>query len=509
MNQDTETTIIQKEQTPDVILRAVDKLVDTVKPTYGPASNKVIIDKPIYRMVVDDGVQIARDFQLNDPIENAVVKVVRETAIKTNDRVGDGTTSSLIMLQAIMRECRRRGMSGREVELELKAALNQAREQLESQKRDISTKAELEAVARVSFDDDAIASMISELYEKMGPDAVITVDKSPSMETYSESTDGLRIESGYLSPYMVTNPQRMEANLEKPLILVTDYRLTEHTDVLPIMEKLVKANRRELVIIAENIEQKALATLVANRVEGKFHAVGIAFPKNEADISVLLEDIALMTGATLFSESKGNRLENATVEDLGSAKRFTCYRDESVIIEPSAKEEIGNAVTDLRSNIAVEKDEKTRDLLEQRVGRMTNSIAVIKVGAATEQEQKALKYKVEDAVNAVRSAFQNGVVCGAGLSLAGIKTDSNILNRALKYPNRQLFENVGMDMPEDLPEGHALNVVTGKVGPYMEVGVVDPVDVLLAGVESAVSIASLLLTSAGMVVEHAKDQNDA
>jgi len=500
-------TIVIEDGVLDIIESAVNKLVDTVRPTYGPASNKVIIDKMAYRMVVDDGVQIARDFELPDPAENAVVKIIRETAIRTNDIAGDGTTSSLIMLQAIIREIRRKTkINGRKIEIELNRGMAEVREQLLKSAKKIKTREELKKVALISFDDEKIADMLADLYFKLGKDATITIDKSPTMDTFMELADGIEIPRGYISPYMINNPERMETVLEKPYILMTDYRLMEATDLLPIMEKMAKANKRELVIICENLENSALATAVLNRIQQKFFTVAIPVPAYD-NRKVRLEDIALMTGAKLFTADKGDKLENAELADLGRAERFICRKEHSIIIGPKGKKvDVSMAINSIRSAITNEQKEKDRKELEQRLAVLTNSLAVIKVGAPTENEQKALKYKVEDAVNAVKAAYKNGVVCGSGLALAGLKTSSPILNEALKYPARQLRENMGLDDVEYLQSGHAYNVVTQKVGPYLEVGVVDPVDVLIAGVQSAVSIASVLVTSCKMIVEKPKDK---
>lgn len=511
----TEIKVIRKDTFP-TILSAVNKMVDTIKPTYGPASNKVIIDKLPYRMVVDDGVQIARDFELADPAENAVVKVVREVAVKTNDRVGDGTTSSLIMLQAILDQVSRKSKyDGRRVELELKKGLQEAREQLKAGAKQIETKEDLKKVAMVSFDDPEVAEMIADTYHKIGKQGVITIDKSPSTKTTVELTDGTKIDTGYISPYMINNPERMECVIENPYILITDYRLTENSDLMPLMERMAKENKRGLVIIAENVEQHALATLVINlpqvmnpetRKTGTFPSVAISLPKVD-DRTTLLEDLAILTGAKMFTVAKGDKLETATLADLGRADKFICRREESIIVGPKGdKTSIAGAIDALKSAMQAEPIESNRKKLEWRLGMFSNSLAVIKVGATTDNEQKALKYKVEDAVNAVKVAYNGGVVCGSGIALAQIKTSSPILNEALKYPHRQLLENMGLEDNDDQMIGDtALNVVTGETGSFMEVGVVDPVEVLIAGVESAVSIASVLLTSSGMIVESPKE----
>lgn len=495
------------DKTFQIIKETIDEMVDFIKPTYGPASNKVIIAKTLNIGVLDDGVQIARDYESNDPAKNAIVNVIREVAIRTNDRAGDGTTSSLIMLQAIFNEVdRTRAKNGRKTEIEIKKALKEAKEQLLKQAKKISTLDELTKVAMVSFDDEKIAGKIAKLYEKIGVDGVVTVENSPTMETTIEQSDGIKIDKGYVSPYMINNPERMETVVAKPYILITDYRLTEAADILPIMDKMLKAKKLDLVVIAENIEQSALSTMVINRVQGKFNVTAITSPVGD-DRSVILEDIAMMTGATFFSESKGNKIEDAEISDLGRADKFICRREESIIVGPKGNNvDVEKAKRDLRLAIDEEPKEVRKKEMKVRLGRFNNSIAVVKVGALTQQEQKTLRYKVEDSVNSVKSALKNGVVCGGGLALSRIKTSSPILNEALQYPKRQLFENMNISDEIELNNNEAFNVVTGKKGGFMEVGVVDPVDVLLAGIESAVSIASILLTSSGMLVEQQKEE---
>lgn len=501
----TETKIITKDPF-SIIKGAVDKAANIIKPTYGPASNKVIISKTTHFLVVDDGVQIARDLKFEDPQEEAVLRLIRATAVKTNDRVGDGTTSSIIMLQAIIEQIgKRTKWDGHKIEGELKKASVEAKKQLEAMATPVKTLEDLQKVARVSFDDEKISKTIAETWHKLGNDGVITVQGGVGYETTTEIADGLKFSRGYISPYMITNSQRMEAVIEKPYILITDYRLTEASDVLPIMDVLAAKNIFSLVIIAENIEQSALATLIVNKMQNKFTTVAINTPPAENQTQ-LLEDIARLTGARMISMHKGDKLQDATIEDLGRAERFVAYRESSAIVKPkSAKKDIDTTVSEIRNAIDAETDPSAKKSMEKRLAFFTSKVAVIKVCGPTQEEQRALQYKVEDSVNAVKSAYQGGVVPGAGLALASLKTSSEILNEALQYPFRQLMENMGLDhKAEEFLKGdkiNALNVRTGKKGPYIQVGVIDPVDVLVAGIESAVSIASLLVTTSGMIVE--------
>ena len=508
--------IIVREDTFKIIKDAVNEMVDIIKPTYGPASNKVIIDKFTHRLVVDDGVQIARDFESNDPKINAVVRIIKEVLIKTNDLAGDGTTGAAIMLQAIINEVGRKSkFNGRQIELSLKKGLEEAKKQLRESAVKIESKEDIKRVALVAFDDEDIAEKIANLYVKIGKDGIITVDRSETMETVEETTDGIVLKSGYISPYMVTDAQRMQTEIENPYILITDYRVTETKDLMPIMNEMAGKGLNNLIVIAENVEQKALATMIVNlphvmnpetKKLGTFMSVAVALPKVN-DRKTFIEDLALMTGATLFTDSMGNSIDKAKVEDLGRAKKIIIKREETVIVEAGGdKEVIDQSIDALKKAIENEVNADKKKGLSERLARLNNTLAVIKVGASTENEQKALKYKIEDAVNAVKLAYQNGVVCGAGLALSRVVTSSVILNEALKYPSRQLMENVGNDNSVVLEENQALNVVSGQIGNFLEVGVMDPVDVLIAGVESAVSIASLLITSSGMVIEAPKEE---
>jgi len=509
----SEIKIINEKEVFEVIKSATNKLCNMVRLTFGPASNKVIIDKFAYKLGgLDDGVQIARDFQITDnPAENAIVNLIRETAIKTNDRAGDGTTGALIILQAIINEVAKKSQfDGHKIEKELKKGLEEVKKALTKSAKEIKTKEDLKKVALVAFDNEKIAELLADTYHKLGRDGIITIDKSPTMETTVETTEGIKLDNGYISPYMVTDPSRMQTVVEKPYILITDYRLTEIADIFPIIDKLAKENKRSIVVIADNVEQSALATFMVNLSHvrnaetgknGSFRGVAIVAPSGD-NRTVILEDLALLTGAKVFTQAKGDKLENAEIKDLGRCEKFICREKESIVIDPKGKKgDRAMAITSLRQAIENEKVEAKKKEHQRRLGFFTNTLAVIKVGAATENEQKTLKYKVEDAVNAVKSAYKHGVVPGSGLALANIKTTSAILNEALKYPNRQLLENMGIEEP-DLKDGEALNVVTDKIGKFMEVGVVDPVDVLIAGVESAVSIASILLTSSGILVEY-------
>lgn len=507
----SDVTITYKDPFP-IIKKAIDKASDLVKPTYGPASNKVIISKVTHGFVLDDGVQILRDLELSDPSENAVLKVVREVAIKTNDRAGDGTTGSIIMLEAIFDEVEQlRQRDGHKIERELKKGLVEAVTQLRGSAKEVKSLEDLKKVARISFDDLEVSALIAETWHRVGLDGSVTVDLSPSMKTTADLSEGISIDRGYISPYMVTNPERMEAILDKAYVLITDYRLTEGEDLLPLLNLIAeKGKYKKLLVIAENIEQTALATMVINLPQvmnpqtqkpGVLPMIGVVAPNGDNRTTVL-EDMALLTGAHVFSMSKGDKLQEAKLEDLGQVEKVISKRDTTVMIGPKGKSsDIKKAVSDLHAAAVTAETESEREKIQKRIAFFTNKIATLKVGSPTQNEQKALKYKVEDAVNAVRAAYKGGVVAGGGVALANIVTSSPILNAALKKPHTQLLRNMSIEIERPLKTGEAVNVVTGKIGKWMDVGVADPVDVLIAGVESAVSIASLLVTVSGMIVE--------
>jgi len=507
-------TTDNKAETMKVIQSAIEKLMNKVRPTYGPAGNKVIIDKFTHRLVVDDGVQIARDFEIPEyPLENSVIKIIKEVAIKTNDLVGDGTAGALLMLESIINEVsKKNNFNSQKIELELKNGFKEISKSFTKSVQQIKTKEDLKKISMVAFNNEKIAELLADTYHKLGKDGIITIDKSPTMETTVETTEGIKLDNGYISPYMVTDPSRMQAVVEKPYILITDYRLTEIADIFPIIDKLAKENKRSIVVIADNVEQSALATFMVNLRHvknaetgklGSFQGVAIVAPSGD-NRTVVLEDLALLTGAKVFTQAKGDKLENAEIKDLGRCEKFICREKESIVIDPKGKKgDRAMAITSLRQAIENEKEEKKKKEHQRRLGFFTNTLAVIKVGAITENEQKTLKYKVENAIATVKRAYQHGVVAGSGLALANVKTSSKILNEALQYPRRQLLENMMLDEIE-LKNGEAYNMITHQKGQFMQVGVVDSIDVLLAGVECAISISSLLLSVTGMEVEYVK-----
>lgn len=449
---------IAQENTQEIIMSAVNALVELVKPTYGPAENKVIIGRGYSAQALDDGVQIAKDLELEDEAENYVLKLIREVAVKTNDRVGDGTTSSLIMLQAILKEAQQSKKSSRAIITELKKGLTEATKQLKSKSRAIKSEKDLREVAMVSFNNKEIANLLANMIHRVGENGLIDVQSSQGASIESEIVGGFKIQSG-TSPHILLGNDK--CSIKDALVLTTDKSFLNNNDIIPLLEKLLQAGKNNLVVFCKDFGGEAFATAVINRRAGKFNLIPIK--ANEQDI----KDIALLTGANHILLE--NKIE---VSDLGFAENIVATAEDTKIVGGIGdKDKIDLEVVELN------KDPNNA----RRVANLTGSVAVIKVGAKTESEAKALQFKVEDAANAVRVAHKGGVVAGAGTTLASLKTSSNILNSALKYPAQQLKKNIG-------------NFKIGKK-------IVDPTEVLIAGIESAVSIACLLISTKGIIYD--------
>ena len=486
----------------EVIFEAVNKLVDFVKPTYGPAQNKIILQQGRFQEVIDDGVATAQQFELPDEFENAVIQLVKEVAIKTNDRVGDGTTSSLIMLQALMKEiwsiqeAKIKSNSdedvpvpAREIIADLRKGLEEFKKQITEKARQIETKEDLKQVAYISFNNEKMAEVISEILFELGHDAVVTIEESKSLETTHTVVKGLQFPRGFASSYFINSPEKAETVLEKPYILVTDREIVDAKELLPLMNKIIATGNRQLLIIADDIRGEALATLVINWVKGIGLFPAVKAPYYSNDKYEFLMDVAELTGANFRAGDLGRKLEDTNIEDLGMADKVIINKDSTTIVGGHGKG-MEEYIQKMDAMIATMQSEIKKDKMTERRAKLTSGVAVIKVGGATENEMKALRYKVEDAVNATRVAFKNGVVKGAGVTLKEIKTSSSILNHALEYPHKQLLEN--------------MEIASLEVGE----DIIDPVEVLIAGVESAVSIASLLITTKGILVEENEKEKD-
>ena len=477
------------QQLNPLVFDAVNKLVDFVKPTYGPALNKILIQRGRQLESIDDGVASAQEFELPDEFENSIVQLVKEVAVKTNDRVGDGTTSSLIMLQAIMKELKDDKRTSREIIKDLNEGFVEFKKQITEKARQIESKEDLKKVAYISFNNEKMAEVISEILFELGHDAVVTIEESKSLETTHTVVKGLQFLRGFASPYFINSPEKAETVLEKPYILVTDREIIDAKEILPLMNKVIATGNRQLLIIADDIRGEALATLVINTLQHKGLFVAVKAPYYSNDKYEFLMDVAELTGSNFRAGDLGRKIEDTTLEDLGMADKVIINKDNTTIVGGQGKG-LEEYIQKMDAMIATMQSELKKDKMAERRAKLTSGVAVIKVGGATENEMKALRYKVEDAVNATRVAFEHGVVKGAGLALKEIETSSSILNKALQYPHKQLLENMEVKS--------------------LEVGedIIDPVEVLIAGVESAVSIASLLITTKGILVDKNEEENN-
>lgn len=475
-----------------LIFEAVDKLVDFVKPTYGPAQNKVILQRGRFQEVLDDGVATAKEFELVDEFENAVVKLVKEVAIKTNDRVGDGTTSSLIMLQALMQEIRKDDKRrARDVMAELQKGLEEFKENIKSKAKQITTKEDLKKVAYISFNNEKMAEVISEILFTLGHEAIVTIEESKSLETTHTIVQGLQFPRGFASSYFINNAEKAETILEKPYILVTDREIVDVKELLPLLNKVIDSGNRQLVILADDVRGEALATLIINYVKGVGLFPAVRAPYYSNDKYEFLMDVAELTGAAFIAGDLGRKLEDTELEHLGMADKVILTKDSTTIIGGRGKN-LEEYTKKLQAIIETTDSDLRKDKLKERLAKLTSGVAVIKVGGATENEMKALRYKVEDAVNATRVAYKEGVVKGGGKTLEECGTTSSpVLNKALQYPYRQLCTNLEVD--------------------ELEIGedIIDPVAVLMAGVESAISIVSLLITTKGILVDKIEKTNES
>lgn len=476
---------IYTQQLNPLIYEAVDKLVNFVKCTYGPASNKIIIERGRGQEILDDGVTTAKEFELSDEFENSIVKLVKEVAIKTNDRVGDGTTSSLIMLQAIMQEIRdtKDGdeYKAREVIEQLQRGLKEFKTQIKARAKQISTEEDLRKVAYISFNNEEMAKVIAKIFFELGHEGIVTIEESKSMETSCDIVKGLRFPRGFISSYFINNSERAETVLDNPYILVTDKEIYDVNDIKPLLEKALKSGR-QVVILADDVRGEALGMLVVTYLKNGYLCPAVKAPYYSNDKYEFLMDVAELTGANFAVANVNKNLKDLELEDLGIAEKVVINKDSTTIIGGKGKN-LDEYVKKMRGMVETIDSELKKDKIKERIAKLTSGVAVIKVGGATENEMKSLRYKVEDAVNATRVAFKEGVVPGAGTTLAAIETTSLILNAALQVPHQVLLENLEIEQ--------------------LEVGedIIDPVEVLIAGVESAISIVNLLINTKGILVE--------
>ena len=504
------------------MVRGVDILADTVKVTLGPKGRNVVLEKSFGSpLITNDGVTIAKEIELEDHFENMGAKLVSEVASKTNDIAGDGTTTATVLTQAIVREGIKNVTAGANpigIRRGIETAVAAAVEALKNNAIPVANKEAIAQVAAVSSRSEKVGEYISEAMEKVGKDGVITIEESRGMETELEVVEGMQFDRGYLSQYMVTDSEKMVADLENPYILITDKKISNIQEILPLLESILQSNR-PLLIIADDVDGEALPTLVLNKIRGTFNVVAVKAPGFGDRRKAMLEDIAILTGGTVITEDLGLELKDATIEALGQAARVTVDKDSTVIVEGAGNPEaISHRVAVIKSQIETTTSEFDREKLQERLAKLSGGVAVIKVGAATETELKEMKLRIEDALNATRAAVEEGIVAGGGTALvnvipavAGLEltgdeaTGRNIVLRALEEPVRQIAHNAGfegsivIDRLKNAELGTGFNAATGEWVNMIEEGIIDPVKVSRSALQNAASVASLILTTEAVV----------
>ena len=504
------------------MVRGVDILADTVKVTLGPKGRNVVLEKSFGSpLITNDGVTIAKEIELEDHFENMGAKLVSEVASKTNDIAGDGTTTATVLTQAIVREGIKNVTAGANpigIRRGIETAVAAAVEALKNNAIPVANKEAIAQVAAVSSRSEKVGEYISEAMEKVGKDGVITIEESRGMETELEVVEGMQFDRGYLSQYMVTDSEKMVADLENPYILITDKKVSNIQEILPLLESILQSNR-PLLIIADDVDGEALPTLVLNKIRGTFNVVAVKAPGFGDRRKAMLEDIAILTGGTVITEDLGLELKDATIEALGQAARVTVDKDSTVIVEGAGNPEaISHRVAVIKSQIETTTSEFDREKLQERLAKLSGGVAVIKVGAATETELKEMKLRIEDALNATRAAVEEGIVAGGGTALVNVipavtaleltgdeATGRNIVLCALEEPVRQIAHNAGfegsivIDRLKNAEVGTGFNAATGEWVNMIDQGIIDPVKVSRSALQNAASVASLILTTEAVV----------
>jgi chaperonin GroEL len=503
----------------------IDALADAVKITLGPKGRNVVLDKKFGApTITNDGVTIAKEIELEEPFPNIGAQLAKEIASKTNDIAGDGTTTATVLGQSIVAEGLKNVTAGANP-MALKRGIEKGTEQVVEKLRDLSTpvteRDQMAQVAAISANnDEAVGELIGEVMEKVGKDGVVTVEESKSIRTEVEYVEGMQFDRGYISPYFVTNSEKMEAELDEPFILITDRKVSAVADILPLLEKVLKVSKN-LLIICEDCDGEALATLAVNKLRGTLNVIAVKAPGFGDRRKENLGDIAAITGGTVISEELGRRLDSAELEDLGGARRVVITKDETTIVEGrGSREDIDNRIAQIKAALETTTSDWDREKLQERLGKLAGSVAVIKVGAATEVELKERKHRVEDAVSATRAAIEEGIVPGGGValinalsSLDGLNLEGDertgvvILRRALEEPLRRIAINAGQDGSvivqevKTLPPGQGYDAARDDFGDMLAKGIIDPLKVTRSALENAVSIAGMVLTTNCLVTD--------
>ncbi|MBS1381301.1 MAG: chaperonin GroEL [Oscillospiraceae bacterium] len=510
----------------------IDKLADTVKITLGPKGRNVVLYKKFGApLITNDGVTIAKEIELEDPFENMGAQLVKEVATKTNDAAGDGTTTATLLAQALVREGMKNvaaGANPMEIKIGVQKAVDAAVEAIRENSKKVSGSADIARVATVSAGDETIGKLIAEAMEKVGSDGVITIEESKTAETYTEVVEGMQFDRGYVSPYMVTDTDKMEAVIDDAYILITDKKISSIQEILPLLEQIVQSGKK-LVIIAEDIEGEALATLLVNRLRGTFTCVAVKAPGFGDRRKAMLEDIAILTGGTVISSDLGYELKEATVDMLGRAGQVKVSKENTVIVNGAGNSDaIKGRVAQIRSEIENTTSDFDREKLQERLAKLAGGVAVIKVGAATEVEMKEKKLRIEDALSATKAAVEEGIVAGGGVAMlnaipsveklavsAGgdVKTGVKIVQRALEEPIRQIAKNAGLEGSVIIDKikrarkvGYGFNAANETYGDMMEMGIVDPTKVSRSALQNAASVAAMVLTTESLVSEEPKEE---
>jgi chaperonin GroEL len=511
--------------------RGVDALADAVKVTLGPRGRNVVLDKKFGApTITNDGVTIAREVELTDPYENMGAQLAKEVATKTNDVAGDGTTTATVLAQAMVHEGLRQVAAGANplgLKRGIEVAVEAVREALAGQAHDIETHDEIAHVAAISAQDRQIGELIAEAMDKVGKDGVITVDESQTMGLELEFTEGMQFDKGYISPYFVTDAERMEAVLDDAFILLHQGKISAVAELLPLLEKVVQAGR-QLLVVAEDVEGEALSTLVVNKIRGTFTAVAVKAPGFGDRRKAMLQDMAVLTGGEVIAPEVGLKLDQVGLEVLGRARRVVVSKDETTIVDGAGEASaIQDRIKQIRNEIEQTDSDWDREKLQERLAKLAGGVCVIKVGAATEVELKERKHRLEDAISATRAAVEEGIVAGGGsalihatsaldgLSLEGDEAaGARVVRRALDEPARWIAQNAGLEgyvavaKIRELPVGSGLDAATGQYGDLVKAGVLDPVKVTRSAVANAASIAAMLLTTETIVADKPEEKND-
>jgi chaperonin GroEL len=512
------------EEARHALKRGIDALADAVKITLGPKGRNVVLDKKFGApTITNDGVTIAKDIELEDPFENIGAQLAKEVASKTNDIAGDGTTTATVLAQAIVTEGLKNVAAGANpmaIKRGLEAAAGTISSAIKETAIPVTTREQMAQVAAISAADPSIGELIGEVMEKVGKDGVVTVEESKGIRTETEYVEGMSFDRGYISPYFVTNPERMEAVIEDPYILITDKKISAVNDILPMLERVLQVTKN-LVIIADDVDGEALATLAVNKLRGTLSVLAVKAPGFGDRRKDNLGDLATLTGGQVISDELGRKLDGVQVTDLGRARRVICTKEETTIVEGKGEsKDIEARINQVKAIMEEAKSDWDREKAQERLGKLAGSVAVIKVGAATEVELKEKKHRVEDALSATRAAVEEGIVAGGGVAfinilsrLDGVKLDGDestgvtIMRRALEEPLRRIAINAGQDGSvivqevKGLPAMHGYDALKGEFGNMVEKGIIDPAKVTRSALENAVSIASMVLTTNCLVTD--------